>query len=68
MIAWLIARLIARGLGGIYLSLKKFFEKMKQDTRVWVYILILNVHFLHKNNTCVAASTYYGFKGRMYHR
>ena len=27
---------------------------MEQDTRVWVYILIWNVHFLHKNNAIVS--------------
>ena len=42
-IAYLIASaarwLIARGLGAIYF-VEKFFEKIEQDTRVWVYSLI----------------------------
>ena len=63
---WMIASAspmvkIARGLGGIYIS-SNFFEKMEQDTRVWVYILIWNIHFLHKNNASVAARNYYGFR------
>ena len=40
---------------------------MEQDTRVWVYILIRNVHFLHKNNASIAGNTCYGFRGHMYH-
>ena len=31
--------LIAMGLGGIYIFPLENFEKMKQDTRVWEYIL-----------------------------
>ena len=67
---WIIASaarwLIARGLGGIYF-VEKIFEKIEQDTRVWVHILIWNVHFLHKNNASFATSTYYGLRGHMYH-
>ena len=39
---------------------------MEQDTRVCLYILIRNVHFLYKNNASVEASTYYGFMGHRY--
>ena len=67
---WMIASaarwLIARGLGVIHF-VEKIFEKIEQDTRVWVYILIWSVHILHKNNASVATSTYYGFRGHMYH-
>ena len=50
---------IARCLGEIYFP-QEHFEKMEQDTPVWVYILIWNVHFLHTNNANVEASTCYG--------
>ena len=39
MIASAARWLIARGLGVIYFVVK-IFEKIEQDTRVWVYILI----------------------------
>ena len=39
---------------------------MEQDTLVWVYILIWNIHFLQKNNARVAANTCYGFMGHLY--
>ena len=42
--------LIARGLGGIYISSGKFWINGTRYTRVWEYILIWNVNFLHKNN------------------
>ena len=41
--------LIAWGFGA-YIFPRENFEKMEQDTRVWVYILICSVNFLHKNN------------------
>ena len=44
--------LIARGLGGIYFLEKilKKWNKITRPTRAWVYILIWNVNFVHKNN------------------
>ena len=39
----------AMGLGA-YIFPRDHFKEIEQDTRVWVYILICNVHFLHKNN------------------
>ena len=40
MIASAARWLIARGLGGHIYFVENFFEKIEQDTRVWVYILI----------------------------
>ena len=50
MIARSARWLIARGLGGIYIFPLENFEKVEQDTRVWEYILNLNMNFSHKNN------------------
>ena len=36
---------------------------MKQDTRVWVYILIWNVNFLHKNNVVSQTALAMGLDG-----
>ena len=41
---------IARGLGGIYISSGKFWINGTRYTRVWEYILIWNVYFLHMIN------------------
>ena len=41
--------LIAWGLGA-YIFPRGNFEKMEHNTRVWGYILICSVNFLHKNN------------------
>ena len=41
--------LIARGLGAIYIFPLENFIEMEQNSRVWVYILIWNVNFWHKN-------------------
>ena len=53
------------GLGGIFIFPLEIFEKIEQGTRVWEYILILNIYFLHKSNVVSqpAVNCYMGLGG-----